>query len=246
MRQYPPPVHVESQDTSKNHHRPIRSFVLRKGRLTEAQARALRELWPIFGISSQSGVIDPTEFDPNGAFGRDAPLVVEIGFGNGEATWRMARDEPEKNFLGIEVHKPGVGHLLQALETHELTNVRIARDDAVDFIRNQLPSGSIDEARIYFPDPWHKKRHNKRRIIQTPFLDLLASKMKPGALLHLATDWEPYAEHMLEVCTEHAQFENRSPSNDYCEKPGWRPETKYELRGERLGQHSRDLLFRRV
>ena len=228
------------QVTSTQNKRPIRSFVLRKGRLTDAQARALQELWPRFGITSVSGLIDHRQL-----FSRVAPLVIEIGFGNGEATWRMARDEPEKDFIGIEVHKPGIGHLLQALEANGLNNVRIARADAVEFIRDQVPAGSLAEVRIYFPDPWHKKRHHKRRIIQTPFLDLLAERMLPGGLLHLATDWQPYAEHILEFCEAHPDLENLSPAGDYCEKPDWRPETKYELRGEKLGQASRDILFRR-
>ncbi len=230
---------MSDSDSENKHHRPIRSFVLRKGRLTVAQERALKELWPTFGIDTEAGFINVDQL-----FGRAAPLVVEIGFGNGEATWQMAVAEPEKNFIGIEVHKPGVGHLLQALEKHELTNVRIARDDAVDFLRDQVPANSIDEVRIYFPDPWHKKRHHKRRIIQPAFLDLLDTKMKSGGLLHLATDWFPYAEHMLEVCQAHPHFENASAGEDYPEKPEWRPETKYEKRGERLNQPSRDLLFR--
>ena len=222
----------------QKHHRPIRSFVLRKGRLTDAQCRALKDLWPKFGIENLPGRINPVE-----VFGRTARLVVEIGFGNGEATWRMARNETGKNFIGIEVHKPGVGHLLQALESHELSNVRIAREDAVEFIRDRLDDHCLDEVRIYFPDPWPKKRHHKRRIINAQFLDLLAAKMTASGLLHLATDWQPYAEYMLEICNRHPAFENQSPSDDYCDRPTWRPETKYELRGERLGQPSRDILL---
>lgn len=229
---------MSGSNTPSKTHRPIRSFVLRKGRLTHAQARALETLWPQFGI-------DPSqhEIDPPSLFGRSAPLVIEIGFGNGEATWQMARNEPEKDFIGIEVHKPGVGHLLQALDAKKLNNVRIARDDAVEFIARQVPDKSLDEVRIYFPDPWHKKRHHKRRILQPAFLDLLAGKMAPGALMHLATDWEPYAEYMLEVCHAHEAFRNCSEDGPYVPKPEWRPETKYELRGERLGQPSRDILF---
>ena len=230
---------MPSPERPEKYHRPVRSFVLRKGRLTDAQARALDELWPSFGIDRGTDNINPVKL-----FARQAPLVIEIGFGNGEATWRMARNEPEKNFIGIEVHKPGVGHLLQALEAHQLNNVRIAREDAVEFIHDRLSDTCIDEVRIYFPDPWPKKRHHKRRIIQSEFLDLLAGKMKTGALLHLATDWHPYAEFMLEVTDVHPAFENLSPSGDFCPRPDWRPETKYELRGERLGQPSRDILLR--
>ncbi|MFT5139608.1 MAG: tRNA (guanine-N7-)-methyltransferase [Lysobacterales bacterium] len=212
--------------------------MLRKGRLTEAQARALEVLWPKFGIDASTG-----KFDPSISFGRTAPLIIEIGFGNGDATWQMARDEPDKNFIGIEVHKPGVGHLLQALESQQLNNVRIVRNDAVDFIRDKIPNHCVSGVRVYFPDPWHKKRHHKRRLIQPGFLDLLAEKMAAGGLLHLATDWQPYAEHMLEVCNEHPAFENLSPTGGYCEKPAWRPETKFERRGTKLGHESFDLLF---
>jgi tRNA (guanine-N7-)-methyltransferase len=212
--------------------------VLRKGRLTEAQARALEELWPKFGIDASAGEVDSSVL-----FGRTAPLVVEIGFGNGDATWQMARNEPDKNFIGVEVHKPGVGHLLQALESQQLNNVRIVRDDAVDFMRTRIPNHCVSEVRIYFPDPWHKKRHHKRRIIRPDFLDLLAEKMISGGLLHLATDWQPYAEHMLEVCNEHQAFENFGPLKGYCKKPEWRPETKFERRGTKLGHESYDLLF---
>ena len=213
---------------------------MRPGRLTSGQARALEELWPRFGIDDETSPVDGESL-----FGRKAPLVIEIGFGNGEATWRMARDEPDKDFIGIEVHPPGIGHLLLALEENRLDNVRVFRGDGVEFLQNRLHPESLDEVRIYFPDPWPKKRHHKRRIIQAPFLDLLASRLSPGGLLHLATDWQPYAEHILEVCDAHPAFENMSPTGEYCEKPGWRPKTKYELRGERLGQPSRDILFAR-
>lgn len=220
--------------------RPVRSYVLRQGRLTDAQARALATLWPVYGIDEADGPLDCRQL-----FGREAPLVVEVGFGDGAATWRMAQAEPDKNFIGIEVHQPGVGRLLQALDARKLDNVRIARADAVDFIRDRLAPDSVSELRIYFPDPWPKKRHHKRRIVQAAFLDLLATRMAPGAILHLATDWEPYAEHMLEVLGAHPGFVNQSPDGGYCERPWWRPMTKYERRGDRLGHTSRDLVYRR-
>lgn len=219
--------------------RPVRSYVLRQGRLTDAQARALTTLWPVYGIDEADGPLDCARL-----FGREAPLVVEVGFGDGAATWRMAQAEPDKNFIGIEVHQPGVGRLLQALDARKLDNVRIARADAVEFIRDRLAPDSISELRIYFPDPWPKKRHHKRRIVQTPFLDLLAARMAPGAILHLTTDWEPYAEHMLEVLEAHPGFVNQSPDGGYCERPRWRPMTKFERRGDRLGHTSRDLVYR--
>jgi tRNA (guanine-N7-)-methyltransferase len=220
--------------------RPVRSYVLRQGRLTDAQARALKALWPVYGIDEAD-----TPLDCRQLFGREAPLVVEVGFGDGAATWRMAQAEPDKNFIGIEVHQPGVGRLLQALDARQLDNVRIARADAVDFIRDRLAPDSISELRIYFPDPWPKKRHHKRRIVQAAFLDLLAARLAPGAILHLATDWEPYAEHMLEVLEAHPDFVNQSPDGGYSERPRWRPVTKFERRGDRLGHTSHDLVYRR-
>jgi tRNA (guanine-N7-)-methyltransferase len=220
--------------------RPVRSYVLRQGRLTDAQARALKALWPVYGIDEAD-----TPLDCRQLFGREAPLVVEVGFGDGAATWRMAQAEPDKNFIGIEVHQPGVGRLLQALDARQLDNVRIARADAVDFIRDRLAPDSISELRIYFPDPWPKKRHHKRRIVQAAFLDLLAARLAPGAILHLATDWEPYAEHMLEVLKAHPDFVNQSPDGGYSERPRWRPVTKFERRGDRLGHTSHDLVYRR-
>lgn len=227
-----------TEQKSPPHHRAIRSFVLRTGRLTEGQSKALTSLWPKFGINNEPGLINPTL-----VFERQRPLVVEIGFGNGEATWRMAEAEPEKDFIGIEVHRPGVGHLLQALESRQLDNVRIASCDAVEFLQERLPPQAISELRIYFPDPWPKKRHHKRRIIQREFLDLVASRVQPAGLLHLATDWQAYAEHMLELLTAHPAFRNFSATGGYSEKPGWRPDTKFEARGARLGHRSFDLLF---
>lgn len=229
---------MTDRESRPAHHRPIRSFVLRTGRLTEGQSKALAGLWPKYGINSEPGLIDPGVL-----FGGQAPLVVEIGFGNGEATWRMAEAEAGKNFIGIEVHKPGVGHLLQMLEARQLPNVRIASCDAVEFLRDRLPRAAVSELRIYFPDPWPKKRHHKRRIIQPEFLDLLSTRIRPGGLLHLATDWQPYAEHMLEVLSAHAAFQNCSGINRYSDKPDWRPDTKYEARGARLGHRSFDLIF---
>lgn len=223
------------------HHRPVRSFVLRAGRLTEGQQRALDELWPLYGLEASESEIDPVSL-----FGNDRPLIMEIGFGNGEATWQMAINEPDRNFLGVEVHKPGVGHLLLKIEEQGISNLRIAREDAVELLRKRIPDGALSGVRIYFPDPWPKKRHHKRRIVQRPFIDLLARKMKAGGILHLATDWKPYAEHMLELLNASAAFENQSPDGGTCPRPGWRPETKYEKRGERLGHGVYDLVYRRL
>jgi tRNA (guanine-N7-)-methyltransferase len=215
--------------------------VLRGGRLTDGQKRALDELWPRWGIEPGSGVLDFS-----GTFGNDRPVILEIGFGNGDATWRMAEAEPFHNFLAVEVHRPGVGRLLLALEEQGIGNVRVVCTDAVALLRERVPRGSLDGVRIYFPDPWPKKRHHKRRILQPDFVDLLAARMRGGAILHLATDWAPYAEHMLGVLRGSGAFENLSPAGGGCPRPAWRPRTKYERRGERLGHPVSDLVFRRL
>lgn len=219
----------------------MRSFVLRGGRLTEGQKRALDELWPRFGIDKGESLLN---FET--LFGSKAPVILEIGFGNGDATWQMAQSSPAQNYLGVEVHRPGVGHLLLKMKQHGVRNIRIANDDAVEFVRQRVPQESLDGVRIYFPDPWPKKRHHKRRLIQPALIALLASRMRRDAQLHLATDWEPYAEHMLAVMKSANSFVNLSPTGDFCAQPAWRPETKYERRGEALGHQVRDLLFKRV
>ena len=221
--------------------RPIRSFVLRAGRLTGGQKRALDELWPVFGIDEGEG-----QLNLEALFGNNHPVIMEIGFGNGDATWQMALAHPEENYLAVEVHRPGVGHLLLQLEDNGISNVRIAREDAVELLRRRIPQDSLAGVRIYFPDPWPKKRHHKRRIIQAPFIELLAEKMQAAGILHMATDWEQYAEHMLEVMHNSRGFENLAPDGTACSKPEWRPATKYEKRGERLGHGVFDLVFRRT
>jgi len=229
------PVHENSARRS------VRSFVLRAGRLTDGQRRALDELWPRFGVMDDQNVLD---FEV--LFGNDHPVIMEIGFGDGDVTWQMASAHSEENYLGVEVHQPGVGRLLMKLEQERIDNVRIARADAVELLRERIPAGSLSGVRIYFPDPWPKKRHHKRRIVQRPFIGLLAKKMKSGAILHMATDWEPYARHMMEVMHGSPEFENLSPSGDVCPQPEWRPRTKYERRGERLGHTVYDLVYRRI
>jgi tRNA (guanine-N7-)-methyltransferase len=221
--------------------RPVRSFVLRGGRLTDGQQRALHELWPRWGIEPGSGMLNFSAI-----FGNDKPVILEIGFGNGDATWRMAEAEPQHNFLAVEVHRPGVGRLLLKLEERGIGNVRVVCADAVEVLRERVPPESLGGVRIYFPDPWPKKRHHKRRILQPAFVDLLAASMRSGAILHLATDWAPYAGHMLEVLHGSDRFANLSPAGGSCPRPDWRPVTKYERRGERLGHPVSDLVFRRL
>jgi tRNA (guanine-N7-)-methyltransferase len=218
--------------------RRVRSFVLRAGRMTEGQKRALDELWPVYGLAGRTG-----QLDLGAVFGNNRPVIMEIGFGNGDATWQMAAAHPEENYLAVEVHRPGVGHLLLKLQEHGLSNVRVACEDAVELLRRAIPAASLAGVRIYFPDPWPKKRHHKRRIIQAPFIRLLAEKMRQGGILHMATDWEPYAEHMREVMHNSPNFDPFFPGSGPPSRPEWRPETKYEKRGERLGHGVFDLVF---
>jgi tRNA (guanine-N7-)-methyltransferase len=228
-------------DGAAVHQRAIRSFVRRAGRLTPSQSRALAELWPRFGIEPGA---QPLEL--NQLFGRSAPRTLEIGFGNGDNLAELAARHPERDYLGVEVHDPGVGHLLLRMEREGLTNIRIARHDAVEVVSSWLPPGSIDETLILFPDPWHKKRHHKRRLVQPAFLEQLARVMPPGGRLHLATDWAPYAEQMLEVCEASPWFDNALAGGGYAARPETRPVTKFERRGLKLGHEVFDLLFERV
>jgi tRNA (guanine-N7-)-methyltransferase len=221
--------------------RPIRSFVMRAGRMTAGQSRALEELWPRFGVAYA-----PTPLDFAVLFGRDAPRTLEIGFGNGEHLASLAQAHPERDYLGIEVHRPGVGHLLMLAETREFKNIRVSDHDAVEVLKHQIPPASLDEVLVLFPDPWHKKRHHKRRLIQPPFVELLASRLKAGGVFRLATDWEEYAHQMLEVLSgASALFANLSASGDWMPRPEERAPTRFEKRGERLGHGVWDLAFRR-
>ncbi|WP_294845267.1 tRNA (guanosine(46)-N7)-methyltransferase TrmB [uncultured Gilliamella sp.] len=215
--------------------RTIRSFVLRQGRLTKGQEHALTHLWPIFGIDYQSGT--------NIEFNHSQPTVLEIGFGMGASLVEMAKAAPNKNFIGIEVHKPGVGACLMAIEDNQLSNLKVMCHDAVEVLENMIPDNSLDKVQIFFPDPWHKARHNKRRIIQPAFVNLISQKLKSGGILHLATDWQHYAEHMLEVLSNADAFTNLSPTNDYVPRPEDRPITKFEKRGQNLGHGVWDLQF---
>jgi tRNA (guanine-N7-)-methyltransferase len=221
--------------------RSIRSFVLRQGRLTEAQERAFAEHWSRYGLEPQAGVRD---FDA--VFGRHAERVLEIGTGNGEALRFAGANEPERDFLGIEVHRPGVGRLLNALAADGTRNVRVYCHDAVEVLRGEIADASLGEIRIYFPDPWPKKRHHKRRLIQPAFAALLASKLRPGGLLHLATDWQDYAEQMWDVLDAEPRFGNEAGARGWVDRPARRPQTHFEARGLRLGHGVWDLLYRRL
>jgi tRNA (guanine-N7-)-methyltransferase len=223
------------------HHRTVRSFVRRGGRLTASQARALESLWPRFGVVPPAG-----ELDLDALFGRTAPRTLEIGFGNGDNLAALAARHAERDYLGVEVHEPGVGHLLLRIEREGLENIHIAMHDAVEVVARWLPAASIDETLVFFPDPWHKKRHHKRRLVQPGFLAQLSRVIAPGGRLHLATDWAPYAEQMLEVCEASPDFENATPGGGFAPRPDTRPETKFERRGLRLGHEVFDLLYRRA
>jgi tRNA (guanine-N7-)-methyltransferase len=225
---------------STSQHRAIRSFVRRAGRITPAQERALAALWPQYGLEGGSDQLDFQRI-----YGRLAPLVLEIGFGNGEQILARSIRQPECNFLGIEVHDPGVGHLLLAAQRSAVTNLRVIRQDAVEVLQSQIPDASLDEVQILFPDPWPKKRHHKRRLIQASFVELLARRLRPGGGLHLATDWEPYAEHMREVLAACQAFSDCSTDSVQTATLAERAATRFERRGTRLGHRVQDLLYRR-
>lgn len=216
----------------------VRSFVLRTGRVGPGQQRALDTLGPRFLLPFR-----PQPLDFTALFGRTAPVVLEIGFGMGDATAQVAAALPGTDFLGVEVHEPGVGALLKRIGELGLDNVRIVRHDAVEVLQQQIPPASLAGVHIWFPDPWHKKRHHKRRLIQPPLVDLLVSRLAPGAYLHCATDWQPYAEQMLAVLSAAPGLANSAA--DYAPQPAWRPGTKFEARGLKLGHGVWDLLFTR-
>ena len=220
-------------------HRAIRSFVVRAGRQSAKQTRGLTEGFARHGIAYNAAPLDSSA-----AFARNAPTVMEIGFGMGVTTLAIAAAQPETNFIAVEVHPPGIGNLCNLLDEQSLTNVRVIDHDAVDVLTHMIAPHSLAGVHIYFPDPWHKARHNKRRLIKPPLVALIASRLAAGGYLHLATDWVPYAEQMFEVLSAEPLFVNTADA--YAPRPAWRPETKFELRGLKLGHEVRDLLFRRV
>ncbi|WP_432184661.1 tRNA (guanosine(46)-N7)-methyltransferase TrmB [Streptomyces tendae] len=222
--------------------RRIRSFQPRRSRVTAGQADALQRLWPVWGLDIDGQrVIDLAEL-----FGNARPVVLEVGFGMGEATARMAAADPDTNILAVDVHTPGQGNLLGLAERQELSNIRVGNGDAIILLREMLAPDSLAGLRVYFPDPWPKKRHHKRRLIQPEFLSLAATRLAPGAVVHCATDWEPYAEQMLDVLTTHPDFENTVPGGGFAPRPEHRPLTRFEGQGLDKGHVVNDLLFRRV
>lgn len=218
--------------------RPIRSYVLRQSRMTAAQQQALATLWQRYGVEADGVTLD---FDV--VFGRRARRVLEIGFGMGDALAALAEAHAEQDYLGIDVHRPGVGRLLHTLAARQLSNVRVMSFDAVDIMTQQIVDHSLDAVYLFFPDPWPKARHHKRRIVQSPFVELVARKLRPDGLFHLATDWQHYAEQMLDVLSNTPQFRNVVGSGCYAPRPDYRPLTKFEQRGQRLGHGVWDLMF---
>jgi tRNA (guanine-N7-)-methyltransferase len=227
-----------TDDARAAHARHVRSFVMRRGHLSDAQRDAHAALLPKYGVPDGDGPIDAPAL-----FGRRAPVVLEIGFGMGHTTAEIAAARPDTDFVGIEVYTPGVGSLLRTLEARGLPNVRVIQRDAVEVLRDRIAPASLSGVHVYFPDPWPKKRHHKRRLIQPPFVAALVDRIAPGGYLHCATDWEPYAAQMLEVLSAEPRLANTA--DGFAPRPDWRPLTKFEQRGLRLGHGVRDLIFER-
>ncbi len=227
---------TDTADLSKRH---IRSYVLRQGRVSTAQQRAIDTLLPRFGIPYAA-----QRLDLDRTFGRIAPKILEIGFGMGDSTATIAEAHPEIDYLALEVHTPGVGNLLKLIDAQQLTNIRIMQHDAVEVLRDMIADDTLDGVHIFFPDPWHKARHNKRRLIQAPFIAKLVRKLKPGGYIHVATDWQDYAEQVLAVLIAEPMLENTA--TDYAPRPAYRPLTKFEQRGLKLGHGVWDIVFRRT
>nr|WP_297349927.1 tRNA (guanosine(46)-N7)-methyltransferase TrmB [uncultured Glaciecola sp.] len=221
----------------------IKSFVKREGRLTNAQAKAIEENWPTKGLTIEQGMLNLDD-----VFGSTAPTVLEIGFGMGKSFVEMATAAPQNNFIGIEVHRPGIGACLADAEEAGIENVRVFEHDAVEVLAQSIADNSLHRLQLYFPDPWHKTRHHKRRIVQPDFVQNLRSKLAIGGTFHMATDWEPYAEHMMEVMTQAQGYENTSSeeTKGFVPRPDYRPITKFEVRGQKLGHGVWDLIFKRV
>ena len=230
-----------SQNPPETSDRRIRSFVIRGGRMTASQQLALDQQFEHYGLRPESGIVDWAT-----VFGNDHPVVLEIGFGMGDSLATMAQAEPNVNFVGVEVHRPGVGRLMALANKAALNNLRIYNADVIDVLHHCIAANSLARINIYFPDPWHKKRHNKRRIVNEEFVQLIRQKMKQGGIIHMATDWEPYAEHMMEVLSAAEGFKNQAGEGQYTPRPDHRPLTKFEKRGEKLGHGVWDLFFEKI
>lgn len=229
-----------SNDTPSQHKREIKSFVVRSSRMTTGQQQGWDMYWEKYGLDLADDVLDFKTL-----FGNDNPVVFEIGFGMGGSLHEMAKAAPNTNFIGVEVHRPGVGALLAMIGGDNLSNVRVMCCDAIEVINKMLPENSIARLQLYFPDPWHKKRHHKRRIVQPEFLNRIRPKLIEDGVLHFATDWEPYAEQMIEVLDTHEGFDNMAADTTYAERPEYRPATKFERRGLKLGHGVWDILYQK-
>ncbi len=233
---------TERAFTARLTSRSIRSFVIRKGRLTKAQAAAIENLLPRYGIEYCENQL----LDFSAVFSSEKPVWLEIGFGNGDALIDMATQYPNTNFIGVEVHEAGVGHALMGIETRSLQNVRIIQHDAIEILQHMIPVSALQRVLLFFPDPWRKKRHFKRRIVQKDFIELVADKLETGGVFHCATDWQDYAEWMLEKINACERFKNQNNTGGYSSRPEWRTNTRFEQRGERLGHTVSDLLYTRI
>ena len=224
-----------------DHPRTIKSYVVRSGRMTPGQEKAYEASWSLYGVEANEQVLDYEKL-----FGRQAPVIVEIGFGMGDSLIEMATEHPDNDYLGIEVHKPGVGRLLSKISERALTNLRVMQFDAVEVLKNQIPDESLSAVYLFFPDPWHKKRHHKRRIVQDDFIQLIRKKLQLSGQFHMATDWEHYAIQMLDSMKKAPGFKNCAQDGEYIPRPDYRPVTKFERRGERLGHGVWDILFEKT
>ncbi|WP_076419526.1 tRNA (guanosine(46)-N7)-methyltransferase TrmB [Colwellia sp. UCD-KL20] len=232
---------IEQAEQEGKYIRKVRSFVKREGRLTNGQAKALEQFWDVMGLSHNQGVINPEAL-----FGNTNPVVLEIGFGMGKSLVEMAKNAPELNYIGIEVHRPGVGACISLAQEEGVNNLKVYEHDAIEILADCIPDGSLTTVQLFFPDPWHKKKHHKRRIVQPEFVETIRQKLKVGGVFHMATDWENYAECMLEDMNTAPGYKNLSETNDYVPRPDSRPLTKFENRGQRLGHGVWDIQFQRV